>query len=46
MYSICLLFACLFIFVFEGLLSIYLFVYVIYGYRLCLSLKVSMSLCF
>jgi hypothetical protein len=29
MYSICLLFACLFIFVFEGLLSIYLFVYVI-----------------
>jgi len=29
MYSICLLFASLFIFVFEGFLSIYLFVYVI-----------------
>jgi hypothetical protein len=29
MYSICLLFAYLFIFVFEGLLSVYLFVYII-----------------
>ncbi len=29
MYNICLLFACLFIFVFEGLLPVYLFVYII-----------------
>ncbi len=29
MYNICLLFACLFIFVFEGFLFVYLFVYII-----------------